>query len=52
MALAVLRAGDRLPELTLPSLAAESGAPAGDVVVRDLPREGRPVLLVFLRWLG
>ncbi len=47
-----LATGDRLPDLTLPSLAAGTGTPAGNVALRDLPRDGRPVLLVFLRWLG
>jgi peroxiredoxin len=45
-----LRAGDFAPPFTLPGFAPLTGAPLGDHALRDL--RGRPVVLIFLRWLG
>ena len=47
-----LREGDRVPDFALPGLAPLTGEPCGTVTQRELLRDGRPVLLVFLRWLG
>jgi hypothetical protein len=44
------RRGDAAPPLALPCLAPLTGAPQGDVTLRAL--RGRPVVLIFLRWLG
>ncbi len=48
--MSISRVGEVAPPLTLPCFAPRTGAPLGDVALQDL--RGRPVVLVFLRWLG
>jgi hypothetical protein len=48
--LSTLRRGDPAPPLALPCFAPLTGAPQGDVTLEAL--RGRPVVLIFLRWLG
>lgn len=45
-----LRIGAPAPDFRLPSVAPFTGAAQGEVTLQDL--RGRPLLLVFLRWLG
>jgi hypothetical protein len=45
-----VRPGRPAPDFTLPAFAPSTGAPQGTVRLSAL--HGRPVLLVFLRWLG
>ena len=45
-----LQAGDAAPPFALPCFAPLTAAPQGEVTLAGL--RGRPVVLVFLRWLG
>ncbi len=45
-----LRIGQAAPPFSLPCFAPLTGDPQGDVALAGL--RGRPVVLIFLRWLG
>lgn len=45
-----LQAGGAAPPFMLPCFAPLTGAPQGEVTLAGL--RGRPVVLIFLRWLG
>ena len=48
----VVKSGTLFPEVALPGLEPETGNPCGTVTRAELIHDGRPLLLVFLRWLG